>query len=834
MPLGTAFANNEQQLSRGSIPVHGWVSGDGHSHTTYSWDAENTPAEMIDAAKKEGMNYLIITDHNNSNAYANGDLAEHETNNMITTIWGQEYTKHSQGHVTIMSMTPIRNYSAQSNSDMESITDIRDMINEVHSAGGMVIAAHPYEGQVKAQTGTHMKVAGWEEFPWDMVEVWNGWYGPRHESTIYSFAYWDRQNRKNIESTMAGTPKQRIYGVAQSDSHDNKYFGQTAYSKAYVNQLTAQDIFNAYKKGNVYGTNGPTLSFTVNGQMMGSDVVLDPDDLGNVDITNPSPFMATRAANTTKVTVKISGQYEKGLKRAILIHNKHRDGDSGYTGPDGKPSYSYSKEFNLSGVTSFEREFTVDVAPGDFLRLELEGNDGSNFTGYRPDHSGFAFSNPIFITANTRTNSELTDLINDANQLRNNSTTSYAYTHYAVNGLNSAINDAMAIRNQMGSSAENRPTNAQVNQAYNRLQKVMDDFSFLPKPPKTPNTWYQDPATGNIYRVGNDGFLLNSMQDVDGGRYYFSEQIGAAQLRWQQVGGKWYYFSPTGNPGEKGRAYEGFRDIGTKSYYFYGAPDYSMAEGHSNINGNWYYFNGSGAMQKGWLKEGTDSAPIWYFFNKDTGIAVIGWHYENGQEYYFNPANRQMVTGMQVIDGKRYVFNKDGQKLMNGWQQANEGIFYLQNGESVTGWNKIGSSWYFFNGSGIMQTGWVKDAGKWYYLDAKSGNMQTGWLEDGKTASGAPRWYFLKADGSMATGWAGVNNRWYYMNGSGTMQTGWVKDGGSWYYMMGSGAMATGWVDDAGKWYYMNPASGAMFTQGTHNIGGRNYTLLADGSWNGK
>ncbi len=69
----------------------------------------------------------------------------------------------------------------------------------------------------------------------------------------------------------------------------------------------------------------------------------------------------------------------------------------------------------------------------------------------------------------------------------------------------------------------------------------------------------------------------------------------------------------------------------------------------------------------------------------------------------------------------------------------------------VTGWQKLGGSWYYLRENGAMATGWVmeKDAetGKpyWYWLDEESGRLLT---EDWKEIDGV--WYYFDEDGRMA------------------------------------------------------------------------------------
>ena len=43
----------------------------------------------------------------------------------------------------------------------------------------------------------------------------------------------------------------------------------------------------------------------------------------------------------------------------------------------------------------------------------------------------------------------------------------------------------------------------------------------------------------------------------------------------------------------------------------------------------------------------------------------------------------------------------------------------------MTGWTKVGDTWYHLNSSGAMSTGWLLD-GAWYWLDPNSGAMATG------------------------------------------------------------------------------------------------------------
>lgn len=70
-----------------------------------------------------------------------------------------------------------------------------------------------------------------------------------------------------------------------------------------------------------------------------------------------------------------------------------------------------------------------------------------------------------------------------------------------------------------------------------------------------------------------------------------------------------------------------------------------------------------------------------------------------------------------------------------------------------------------------MLTGWIQpEPGSWYYTDG-SGLMQRGWVNVGD------KWYYLGSDGKMRTGWTIVADVWYYLNGDGSMAVNTVIDG---------------------------------------------------------
>ena len=124
--------------------------------------------------------------------------------------------------------------------------------------------------------------------------------------------------------------------------------------------------------------------------------------------------------------------------------------------------------------------------------------------------------------------------------------------------------------------------------------------------------------------------------------------------------------------------------VGGKRYYM-GSDGYAVLW-ENKIDGYWYYFNGSGVMQTGWVtwsKLGTKS-----YFDAD-GRARTGWQAIGGKRYYFDPATARSLR----------------------WE------------------NRIGGSWYYFNAASEMQTGWLtwsNDRSKSYFDPANGGAMVIG------------------------------------------------------------------------------------------------------------
>ena len=75
--------------------------------------------------------------------------------------------------------------------------------------------------------------------------------------------------------------------------------------------------------------------------------------------------------------------------------------------------------------------------------------------------------------------------------------------------------------------------------------------------------------------------------------------------------------------------------------------------------------------------------------------------------------------------------------------------------DTLTGWQQINGTWYYFDEYGVMQTGWIKSGGKWYFLDNSGAMLTKVIFDDGNGI------YAVDEDGVMVTNRAIVDSSGY-------------------------------------------------------------------------
>lgn len=223
--------------------------GDIHMHTINS-DGAYTTSEVIDFCKKAGLDFIALTDHNNT--VQNTEIGHAEN---ITVIPGMEYTNY-RGHANFY----FNEYKIQTfDSALLSNTfdEMKKIFLEAKARGALISLNHvdcPFCGWK----------FGYTDFPYDMVEVWNG---PMKESEMRAIARWHQWLCEG----------KKIPAVGGSDTHRNELartYG-TPTTFVYADGNSVDELRTALSKGNSFisiAPNGPRLNMDIDGKIFGETV----------------------------------------------------------------------------------------------------------------------------------------------------------------------------------------------------------------------------------------------------------------------------------------------------------------------------------------------------------------------------------------------------------------------------------------------------------------------------------------------------------------------------------------------------------------------------------
>ncbi|WP_034442306.1 hypothetical protein [Butyrivibrio sp. AE2032] len=315
----------------------------------------------------------------------------------------------------------------------------------------------------------------------------------------------------------------------------------------------------------------------------------------------------------------------------------------------------------------------------------------------------------------------------------------------------------------------------------------------------------------------------------------------------------WFYF------GSDGRAYQGWKTINNKQYYFGsrydggGAP--AMIKGYFETYDDGfkpYYFADDGhLLTTGWYEfKYEEGGSKWIYVEPEGTICFSEWLNYGGKWYYFRYDT--MISDVEdfVINGKKYDFDKNGVCLnydgssdqdLKGWHSVKEDYgeentlwYYIgSDGKRLTKqWLSYGGTWYYFD-----ELGWMISDYDFYRIDGKhysfnkDGKCTTpngivtkaGWYCDDQDEAFV-NWYYYGSDLKFYTGWHQINGKWYFFEIDGKMATGFeTLSDGKRYYFKDSGEMVTGWfVRYGNEWYYADK-SGVVYNNRWLNYKGAWY-----------
>ncbi|MEA5363074.1 CehA/McbA family metallohydrolase [Amycolatopsis sp., V23-08] len=217
-----------------------WYRGDGHLHTVHS-DGRRTPEQLVADARAAGLDFIVSTDHNTSSAQL--QWGAHATDDLLI-LNGEEVTTRS-GHwpaIGLPAGTWIDwRYRAADPQDFRRFTD------QVHRAGGLVTAAHPFANCFGCTYEFAYEIA-------DLVEVWNGPWTQDDEASVI---HWDGLLRGG----------RFIPAIGDSDAHNPDQRVALPHTVVHADRLRRKELLAGLKAGRSWlaESSAVQLDFTVSG-----------------------------------------------------------------------------------------------------------------------------------------------------------------------------------------------------------------------------------------------------------------------------------------------------------------------------------------------------------------------------------------------------------------------------------------------------------------------------------------------------------------------------------------------------------------------------------------
>jgi hypothetical protein len=320
-----------------------WFRGDWQSHTHHS-DGGATVAELARVARRRGLDFVAITDHNTSSHHPY--VRAHSDSNLLL-IPGQEVTTY-YGHANVWGLDHLLDFRCRSDAD------IAQVIAEAHRRGLLFSVNHPKPDGPAWEYGL--------DLPFDCVEAWQGLWPAGNEASL---AFWERllgQGRRVV--AVGGSDKHQ---EAAGETPRNPWLLGQPTTFVYAEALTTEAILAGVRAGHVFIT---------------------------ADVAAPQIFLTAGVGDRTAMMGDRLVGHEAAIVRCQVI------GGQGYilrlVGAHGQLGWEPISEDDMTV------ELSVNLAEQQYIRAEVRsvpfpGGGLRVRSGELPDEQTvLALSNPIF------------------------------------------------------------------------------------------------------------------------------------------------------------------------------------------------------------------------------------------------------------------------------------------------------------------------------------------------------------------------------------------------------------------------------------------------------
>lgn len=269
-----------------------WYVGVPHCHTVAS-DGGLTLEQVIEKAKKNKLDFLMLTDHNVNCE----DLPKVDG---LTLIYGAELTKHG-GHCN---MWGVKDVIDQEDYDTcETYEDFLRIKNEAKRRGAVICMNHPHCNQCPWR---------WEKnaSDIDVLEVWNA---PTHFDNLTCTEWWHDQLRNGHKlPVVGGSDYHKDYVVTNLLTWPVTY--------VYAKSNSPEDILDAIVKGHTticFDVGTTFIDITSGDAVLGDTVKLEKDTTVTINVKklrkNHKLIVFNKDGECFSHTAKKTGDYSVTL-----------------------------------------------------------------------------------------------------------------------------------------------------------------------------------------------------------------------------------------------------------------------------------------------------------------------------------------------------------------------------------------------------------------------------------------------------------------------------------------------------------------------------------------